>query len=723
MCEISADIQNFCTKLRKKEFFEDKSDASDTDESLAKNKSNFCPPRNRNITLDNYIDFLTKFPLEELQVKDIKRSNLTKEEQNALQELREDSEILIFEADKGGAVVVMDRTYYADKILEMLNDSQTYEEITANKDKVVMKLMKELAGNHSHSLTEKEVNYLCHFDFKTSGFYGLPKIHKSKIICQEAKVQKKPYIRVLRPADLKFRPIVAGPRCPTSRLSNFVDILIKPFTLHVQSYLRDTIDFLNYLPRIVPESTILVSFDVTSLYTNINHELGVKAMEYWINKHPRSLNSRFSKEFIIDSILLILTNNTFTFDDRIFLQKKGTAMGTKMAPSYATLVLGYLENELYSQVFNKMGEEIGHYVYSNWRRFLDDCYINWPYGEDKLKELHDILNSLDGSIQLTAETSCKELPFLDVMIRKDKTHLTTDMYYKPTDSFQYLPYTSSHPRHTKNNIPYNLARGICMIVENQDIRKRRLDDLKQILLRKQYPAEIIDYGVNKALTLTTEELRRVREQATENNLLCLVTTHNPNNPQVFQLVRKTLPMLNQNSSLKSIMSKTKVIHSQRQPRNLKRMLTNSYFSRLKDTDPEVKICGTKRCGTCPYLKQGKEFTFSATNEIFRIKHSMNCTSTNLIYVITCAGCGHNYIGETGDVLRNRVTVHKQQIRDPHTRMLGVSKHIDECAAGLTPQFTIFPFYKILSPSEGMRKNKERFFILKYKPVLNDLKLR
>ena len=48
-------------------------------------------------------------------------------------------------------------------------------------------------------------------------------------------------------------------------------------------------------------------------------------------------------------------------------------------------------------------------------------------------------------------------------------------------------------------------------------------------------------------------------------------------------------------------------------------------------------------------------------------------------------------------------------------MLGVSKHIDECAAGLTPQFTIFPFYKILSPSEVMRKNKERFFISKYKP--------
>ena len=128
----------------------------------------------------------------------------------------------------------------------------------------------------------------------------------------------------------------------------------------------------------------------------------------------------------------------------------------------------------------------------------------------------------------------------------------------------------------------------------------------------------------------------MKEKATEDNLLCLVTTYNPNNPRVFQLVKKTLPLLKQNSSLKSMMSTTKVIHSQR-------LLTNSYFSSQKDTDPKAKICETKQCGICPHLKQGKEFTFSATNETFRIKHSMNCTSTNLICVITCAGCGHNYI--------------------------------------------------------------------------------
>ena len=164
------------------------------------------------------------------------------------------------------------------------------------------------------------------------------------------------------------------------------------------------------------------------------------------------------------------------------------------------------------------------------------------------------------------------------------------------------------------------------------------------------------------------------------------------------------------------MSKTTVIHSQRQPRNLKQLLRSFYFSRQKETYLEVKICGIKRCRRCPYLIQGKEFTFSATNETFSIKYSMSCISSDLANVMTCVGCGHNYIGETGDVLKNRVTVRKQQVRDPHIRMLGVRKPIDECAAGLTPQFTIFPFCKIFSSSENVKKKTKRdFVILKYKP--------
>jgi hypothetical protein len=47
-------------------------------------------------------------------------------------------------------------------------------------------------------------------------------------------------------------------------------------------------------------------------------------------------------------VKIILERNVFYFDGKFYRQKRGTAMGTKMAPTYATLVLGYLEHILYN---------------------------------------------------------------------------------------------------------------------------------------------------------------------------------------------------------------------------------------------------------------------------------------------------------------------------------------------------------------------------------------
>ena len=95
---------------------------------------------------------------------------------------------------------------------------------------------------------------------------------------------------------------------------------------------------------------------------------------------------------------------------------------------------------------------------------------------------------------------------------------------------------------------------------------------------------------------------------------------------------------------------------------------------------------------------------------------MSCGVKNLIYVMRCAGCGLEYIGETGD-LRKRVTVHNQQIRDPRVRVLKVSAHIDACASSCTPKYHILPFYKINKQSALARRDKEAYFIQKFKHAL------
>ena len=103
---------------------------------------------------------------------------------------------------------------------------------------------------------------------------------------------------------------------------------------------------------------------------------------------------------------------------------------------------------------------------------------------------------------------------------------------------------------------------------------------------------------------------------------------------------------------------------------------------------------------------------------FNIKTNMDCGVRDFIYVIICNGCNENYIGESGDSLRHRAAVHRNQILLEHNRKLFVSNHIYHCAKDKIPMFKICPFYKLQCEDEIFRKEKEEYFIQKYKPSLN-----
>ena len=80
------------------------------------------------------------------------------------------------------------------------------------------------------------------------------------------------------------RPIISGCGGPTEKLSSFVDKILQPIAQQQESYLKDTTHFINFLEKTkVPEDTILVSMDETSLYTNIPQEEGIHIVckAYW----------------------------------------------------------------------------------------------------------------------------------------------------------------------------------------------------------------------------------------------------------------------------------------------------------------------------------------------------------------------------------------------------------------------------------------------------------
>ena len=129
---------------------------------------------------------------------------------------------------------------------------------------------------------------------------------------------------------------------PTEIISEFVDLHLQPHVQNLPSYLQDTTDFLRKQDAMdqPPPETLLVSMDVTSLYTNIPHEDGIKACEeVW---EARAFKDP-PTQILINLLTLVLKCNNFEFNGKHYLQIQGTAMGTKKAPSYANIFMGRLE--------------------------------------------------------------------------------------------------------------------------------------------------------------------------------------------------------------------------------------------------------------------------------------------------------------------------------------------------------------------------------------------
>lgn len=100
---------------------------------------------------------------------------------------------------------------------------------------------------------------------------------------------------------------------------------------------------------------------------------------------------------------IVLNNNTFVFNNTHYEQNKGTAMGTKMAPTYATLTLGFLEENLYDNIATDFCSNLAENIKNTWKRYLDDWFIIWNQEILDLETFHELLNNINPDIKFTVE--------------------------------------------------------------------------------------------------------------------------------------------------------------------------------------------------------------------------------------------------------------------------------------------------------------------------------
>ena len=364
----------------------------------------------------------------------------------------------------------MDKTWYIGECNRQLTNTKFYqhldEDITADIQKRVTFYVNRM---HKEKLVNDKTNqYLIESDVKPGRFYILPKVHK--------------------PGN-PGRPIVSSNSHPTERLSHFVDYHLQPLVHKLPSFVEDTNDFLNKLLTIgnLPANSLLVTLDVSSLYTNIPHNEGINACERFLrtSSHKTILTST-----LCDLIRRILIMNNFSFNDNHYLQIHGTSMGTKMAPSYANLFLGFFEaNTLKNAPFQP----------HTWLRYIDDIFMIWTEGLDNLKIFIDYLNNIHSTIKFTSSHSSTNIPFLDVNVSlTNDGNISIDLYTKPTDKHQHLLYLSCHPLHTKKAIPFSLALHLRRICSTDATFHTRTGQLATYLLKRGYNRNFVKKQIRRA---------------------------------------------------------------------------------------------------------------------------------------------------------------------------------------------------------------------------------
>ena len=399
----------------------------------------WTPPCGKLPTLDTFINVITNQILQHKPVVQ-KCQNLTEGETGALKSLCCNTHIIIKPADKGGAVVVMNKTDYIKEGLCQLEDQQFYQHIPRDPTrKTAVEINNFLSFLKDRKLLPIEhIQFLTTKNPRTPIFYMLPKIHKP---------------------NNPGRPIVSGCDGPTENLSAYVDSYIKPLAQKVNSYLKDTNQFLqkpNELGQIPPNS-FLVTIDVVALYTNIPHSEGILAVK-------EALETRAEKQpltwVLLRMLYLVLTKTAFKFNDRYYEQTSGTTMGSRCAPSLAILFMAQLEEKFLNTY---------HLAPLVWWRYIDNIFMIWPHSEEELDSFTQALNNVHDSIKFTFDRSKTRVNFLDVNIFKEENgNINTGLYTKPTDAHMYLHFNSYHPKHQKTGIPYSQAIRLRRICSTQE---------------------------------------------------------------------------------------------------------------------------------------------------------------------------------------------------------------------------------------------------------------
>ena len=567
------------------------------------------------------------------------RDNLTMEARVALKELQErvkGKEWAVRPADKGGGVTVEPYAGVVEDGREELRDESTFKRVeklgvNATIRKVEGKL-KDLRDRGC--ITTKMRENLSAKNTKE----GVMKINR--------KVHKKVKENGRHPT----RVYISGIGTPTEGIAGLVEEELREGVEGQRSFVQDTADFLRKLEEVgrLEEGDFMFVMDVVALYPSVPRERAREAMR-------RSLEQRKIKKIPTEDVMemseIILGSNEFSFEGEEYLQKEGTAIGSKMGKNYACTFMGLWEEEVEEKARKELGK-----VPRWWKRFVDDVFGIWRGTQEEFEEFVKLCNGHEERIKVTYEICQNEAIFLDVMVkRKEGGKMVTELYVKPTDRTRYLHKDSDHPQHVKEGIAKGQARRLRRVCSDDEGYWKYAEMVKKKLVSRGYGEQGVKRQLKEGFKMSREEaLKRAAKKKDER--INFVLTHSAYLPKVGEILKRHGHYLREDGLEKYVEQLPRL--SLRKGKNIADLVVNA---KPKRGGGGSRPCG-KGCKLCKHMEEVDEVEDQKGRKL-RLRGMMDCRTVGAVYGMWCRRCEKVvYVGKTMNRVMDRFMGHRADMK-------------------------------------------------------------
>ena len=271
--------------------------------------------------------------------------------------------------------------------------------------------------------------------------------------------------------NLPLRPINSNIGTASYHLAKHLTKLLSPLS-HLEFTVKNTKAFIQEFKNMLPpDDCKLISFDVTSLFTNVplDHTISIILKRIYDQREPET---KISRKEMKDLLLLCHKNVHFSYDNKLYSQKDGVAMGSPLGP----VIVGIFMVDLEGNVIPKLSTHM-----TKWKRYVDDTVT--CIKSSSINYVQSVLNSFHKSITFTfEEEEDNKIPFLDVLILRNGSSIETTVYRKFTHNDVYLHWDSFSPNSWKVGSLKTLLLRAFVVCSNEQLLIGKLNTFEMYFI-------------------------------------------------------------------------------------------------------------------------------------------------------------------------------------------------------------------------------------------------